>query len=123
MTLPEAIGQIEGVNIPNSRAQRNNNPGNLNFAPYQVEKYGAVLETLPAGRSGKPRFAHFPTMEVGWAALHDLLSGPRYYGLTIEEAINKYAPPSENNTTNYVEFVCSKVGCKPTDTVATVLAV
>lgn len=100
-----------------NRPQRNNNPGNLNFASYMVGEYGAMLES----GTPEPRFAHFPSPEVGFQALYDLLNGPRYSGLTIEAAINKYAPPVENNTTNYVKFVCSAVGCQPTDLVSDVL--
>lgn len=121
MTLIEAIAQVEGFyakgDKPN-RPQRNANPGNINFAPWLAQKYGAVLET----GTPEPRFAHFKTPEDGFAALHDLLSGHAYAGLTIEEAINRYAPSAENNTVGYVAFVCSKVGCKPGDLVKDVMA-
>jgi len=117
MTLIEAIARIEGFYIPNSRPQRNNNPGDLEYGAF-AKLHGAdrIEEGTP-----HPRFAHFPTAEMGFAALHALLTTTGYYTLTIEQAINKYAPPSENNTTNYVQFVCEKVGCKPTDTVQEVL--
>ena len=120
-TLIEAIARIEGFYIAGSRSQRNNNPGDLNFELYMAESYGATLETVPSGHTFTPRFAHFPNAGIGWAALHDLLSGPHYADLTIEAAINKYAPPVENQTQNYVQFVCRAVGCQPTDIVKEVL--
>lgn len=35
--------------------------------------------------------------------------------ITVSEIINRYAPPSENNTQKYVEFVCNRLGCFPFD--------
>ena len=71
--------------------------------------------------TSNPRFAHFPNPGMGFQALTDLLSGPHYFSLTVEQAINKYAPPVENNTTNYVEFVCKAVGCESTDLISSLL--
>lgn len=120
MTLPQAIATMEGFYAkgekPN-RPQRNLNPGNLNMADW-LKPYGASLET----GTPSPRFARFPTADLGFSALHDLLAGPHYANLTIEEAINRYAPPDENNTVDYVAFVCNRVGCSSTDIVHDVLA-
>lgn len=123
MTLPMAIGHIEGFYRTDikTRPQRLNNPGDLEFAPW-MEKYGARLETIPPGYHEQPRFACFPDASDGFAALHALLSGPHYVDLTIEQAINRYAPPCENDTRGYVDFVCSRCGCRPTDRVGDVLA-
>jgi hypothetical protein len=124
MKLIEAIAHIEGFYAPlgadgePNRPQRNNNPGNLDFESWMVEKYRAKLEEC----TPHPRFAHFPSISIGFQALHDLLAGPHYSNLTVEQAINRYAPPSENNTTNYIEFVCHNVGCQPTDLVSQVLS-
>lgn len=103
LTLPQAIARMEGWYLSDetpSRAQRNLNPGNVNFSPFS-EQFGAVLET----DTPNPRFARFKTASDGWACLIALLSGPKYIGLTLADAINRYAPPSENNTTNYVTLV------------------
>ena len=35
MTLIQAIARMEGFGPPANRATRNNNPGNLNFEPWQ----------------------------------------------------------------------------------------
>lgn len=119
MTLLVAIATIEGFYVPGSRPNRNNNPGDIEWGPFALMNGATALET-PKG-SEPARFAFFPNAEVGFAALHALLSGPSYSHLTIEEAINRYAPPSENQTQNYVEFVCHHVGCLPTQTVKEVL--
>lgn len=88
------------------RGIRNNNPGNINF----VGQPGAVLEpktsTVP-----DPRFARFLTMDAGIDALaHQLIL---YFdrGLdTTAEIIHKWAPPSENNTTDYANTVATLLG-------------
>ena len=120
-TLLQAIAQIEGFGAsPTNRPTRNNNPGNINMAGWlAVPPYNAVMEDKPG--VGNPRFAKFPTVEVGWLALRNLLLGPSYCNLTIEKAINRYAPPSENNTNGYVSFVCREVGCQPSDLVKDVM--
>jgi hypothetical protein len=120
MTLCEAIARIEGFYLPGSRPNRLNNPGDIEWGAFARLNGATALET-PKGNE-PARFAYFPTPEVGFAALHALLSGPAYCDLTIEQAINKYAPPSENNTLNYVTEVCGLCGCNPTDLVKDVLA-
>jgi hypothetical protein len=120
-TLLQAIAQIEGFGVSQAnRPTRNNNPGNINMAGWLAEPpYYAVMEDQPG--AGLPRFAKFPTADAGWLALRNLLLGPKYCNLTIEQAINRYAPPSENNTGGYVDFVCKAVGCQPGDIVKDVM--
>lgn len=93
-----------------SRPFRNNNPGDLNYGAF-TKKYGAVLETMPDGSKG--RFAKFPTAAKGFAVLALLLAGPSYVSLSIKDAINKYAPGSENRTDQYIHFVCARVRIDP----------
>ena len=100
-----------------NRPQRNNNPGDINFGSF-AEKFGATLET----GTPHPRFACFPTAEQGWACLNALLSGPAYSGLTIQEAVNKYAPPVENDVNQYVALVTKWTGLDPDVRVADALA-
>ena len=86
------------------RNWRNNNPGNLEFGPYARSK-GAI------GTDG--RFAVFSTLEDGLKAKKDLVFGPRYINLSIQDAINKYAPPVENATAAYVQSVVKATGAAP----------
>lgn len=112
MTFIEAIAREEGFGIDGSRAQRNNNPGNMNFGPF-AQRYGAVLET-----HDKPRFANFPSTDAGFQAMRDLLA-EHYSGMTIGQALNKWAPPSDgNDTSSYTENVTKWMGV-PADTVLT----
>jgi hypothetical protein len=117
LTFIEAIARMEGFEIQNSRAQRNCNPGNLNFEPWlAAEPFSAVLET-PL-RSEPARFCHFPDATTGFAALRALLVRD-YLSETVHGALNRYAPPSDNNDTSaYEAGVCEMTGLQP-DTVLT----
>jgi hypothetical protein len=111
LTLCQAIAREEGFYVPNSRASRNHNPGNLNFAPWE-EAYGALLEDPPLN-GGKARFAKFPSDGIGFHVMGILLSKD-YLGLTLHEALLKWAPPSDgNNTSSYETNVCKWMGVSP----------
>jgi hypothetical protein len=69
------------------RPIRNNNPGNLEYGPF-ARSQGAV------GSDG--RYAVFPTKQTGWNAKINLLKTQTYQRLTLKDAFNRYAPPSEN---------------------------
>lgn len=84
-----------------SRAWRNNNPGNIRMSDFSISK-GAV------GSEGD--FAIFPTYEIGYRAIGDLLAGPAYKNLTIYQSIRKYAPPIENNTSSYQQQIKKYTG-------------
>jgi len=63
------------------------------------------------GSDGK--FAIFPDAATGMQALTSLLSSDTYQGLTIEQAMERYAPPSENDTDAYTAFTAGNVGVDP----------
>ncbi len=84
-----------------SKAWRNNNPGNLICGNFS-ERHGSI------GNAG--RFAIFPNYEQGKFALESLLKTDSYQNLTIGEAINRYAPSVENNTSLYQKFVEKETG-------------
>lgn len=111
LTIPQAIARMEGWyaqgQVPN-RPQRNCNPGDIEFSKFAT-KFGAV--------AGDPRFAIFSSAEDGWAALIALLCEPDYATLTLEEAVNRYAPPIENRTDLYVAAVAHWTGRQPTDVI------
>jgi hypothetical protein len=87
-----------------SRAARNNNPGNLEYGDF-AKAHGAI------GTDG--RFAIFPDRATGDAAMRALLETGTYQDLTVAGAINRYSPPSENDTGAYVNAVASAVGVDP----------
>ncbi len=84
-----------------SRSWVNNNPGNIEFGSFS-KKMGAI------GTDG--RFAIFPSVEAGFNAQATLLKSGTYKDLTLAQAIAKYAPPHENDTQAYVDYVSQKTG-------------
>jgi hypothetical protein len=90
-----------------SLGYRNNNPGNLkrdtNSTPYKGE-------IVPPQT---PPFRQFENMLFGYRAMFHLLI-IRYiidWKLnTIEKIIYKYAPPIENDTEAYINYVANRVG-------------
>ena len=84
-----------------SRSWRNNNPGNMRYTDFSRDK-GAI------GTAGK--FAVFPSVETGRAALSSLLRGLKYLTLSITKAISRYARPSENNTDNCERLIAKLTG-------------
>ncbi|AMG53772.1 hypothetical protein [Citrobacter amalonaticus] len=87
------------------RGERNNNPGNLNFAG----QAGAALER-PGGR-----FARFETAFDGLRALSRQLTLYAGRGInSIEKIISTWAPASDNNNTAaYIQAVSERLGVDP----------
>ena len=71
-----------------------NNPGNLRFAN----------QTESTGKDDRG-FAIFPSSEEGWDALYRQIELDKGRDLTLDQFVNKYAPPSENDTTAYRNFL------------------
>lgn len=84
-----------------TRAQRNNNPINIEFA-HQPD---SCLE-----EGDHARFACFSSPEAGWRAAHAQIKKDAGRGLTLKQFILKFAPPIENDTTDYLEFVKKELG-------------
>jgi hypothetical protein len=95
-----------------TKAERNNNPGNLIFNEY-TRGLGAVGQDN-AG------FAIFPTLEAGTNALQENLRNYRRKGVTqnVESIIEKWSPGkgqgnTQQGTDNYANFVAQQLGVKP----------
>lgn len=96
-TLAQGIATFEGFFKPGTLAQRNNNPGNLRAG---------------VGQTGTDAngYAIFPDVQTGWDALYNQIALDAGRGATLQSFIYKYAPPSENNTQNYLGFLVSQLG-------------
>jgi len=89
------------------RGVRNNNPGNIDYLPGNKWVGQLGIET---GVS-KPRFAKFDTPENGIRAIAKLLMGYHKRGFnTVGKMINRWAPPTENDTGSYAKSVAFKMG-------------
>lgn len=104
-TMASAISMFEG-NAPDSRATRNNNPGNLKFAEQ------------PGAEKDKDGFAVFRTSQDGMNALKaqirvavDGKSNVFNPEMTLHEFFQKYAPAKDkNHPLAYAQFVAQRMG-------------
>ena len=92
------------------RGYRNNNPCNIRKSP---QKFVGEVDGIDKS------FKTFSTMAYGFRAGFVILrTYIRKYKLdTIEKIINRWAPPSENDTDNYINFVSIKANIDPYDTI------
>ena len=103
LSFMQSVARQEGFLIKGSRPERNNNPGDIEWGKF-TQAHGAT--------GGDPRFAIFPTPEAGYAAMRALLRSA-YIGLTVQAALNKWAPPVENDVSSYLIHVCQWSGLRP----------
>lgn len=96
-----------------ARGLRSNNPGNIDRST--TTKWQGMADD----QSSDPRFVVFKAPEWGIRALmRTLLTYQNQHGLyTTRAIINRWAPPSENNTGAYVNAVASACGVNPDDTI------
>lgn len=86
-----------------SRGLRNKNPGNI-----RISKTKYLGEVTP---STDKAFKQFSTMAWGYRAMFVLLHTYRKNGYrTLWQMINRYAPPIENHTDNYIMNVSRWAG-------------
>jgi len=89
-----------------SRAERNNNPGNLEYRG----QTGAVPE------EGSGRFAKFGSASEGVSALVKQLQRYASRGIdSLDKIVAKYAPPNENDTKAYIDALSQKLGVAPSE--------
>lgn len=95
------------------RGLRNNNLGNLRIS--SVKWQGKI----PASQNTDKSFEQFENMVFGIRAMAtDIANDITIKKLdTLTKLINSYAPPSENDTTNYIKQVSKQTGIKPNETI------
>lgn len=104
------IAGTGGAIYMQTRGLRNNNPGNIRHGSSQ-------WQGMSSDQSGDNAFVQFDAPEYGIRALTKLLRNyqERDGLLTVRSIINKYAPPSENDTGAYVAHVARAAGVNPDD--------
>jgi hypothetical protein len=104
------VGNTSASNIQIPKESRlsyvNNNPANLRFAG----QTGAS--------KGEGGFARFETPEAGIQALQNQIKLDASRGLTLSQFINKFAPPSENDTQTYIKQVQQMTGARPSQKIS-----
>jgi hypothetical protein len=89
------------INTTASLGIRNNNPGNLRYD-------GTNWKGSIGSASG---FVKFSSVEYGIRAMAKVIANNINGGNdTIEKYITRYAPPSENDTTSYINYVAKNSG-------------
>lgn len=109
--LAQLIAHEEGFYVEGSVPQRFNNPGDLRHSPHS---------THPNDPNG---IGVIDTVEHGWEDLERQLQIYAARGLTLEQCIAIYAPPSENNSAQYLNFVCTGLGLPPDTLVSVALQI
>jgi hypothetical protein len=94
--LARLISHEEGYDIPGSLPNRDNNPGDLRHSPHSFHLPG---EPNAIGKIDTP--AH------GWEDLERQLNLFAQRGLTLREAIYIFAPPFQNDSERYLEYICN----------------
>ena len=99
--IASAIATAEGwfSPDPNARPRRNHNPGNLTASPLERTKDG--------------RFVRFKHDQEGTAALYNQVARHILRGWTLRQFITAWAPPSENDTENYIRETVRRTGLDP----------
>jgi hypothetical protein len=95
--LAQLIAKREGFYIPGSLPRRRHNPGDLTHAPGEHHPTDAP-----------DSIGSFGNVKKGWARLTGQLVDFAARGLTLQQAINEYAPASVpgNDPVAYVQFLC-----------------
>jgi hypothetical protein len=71
---------------------------------------------------GDRYWAGWPTRDDAYAGLLRDLAAKARRGLTIEQAMKKYAPPKENNTEAYIQYLVDQTGWPRTTPLRSILA-
>ena len=90
------------------RGIRNKNPGNI--------KLGTEWDGL-ASEQSDPTFCIFDEAVMGIRALMKILLTYRFTHkkTDVDSIISRWAPPSENDTNAYIDFVCKEINVNPMD--------
>lgn len=92
------------------RGLRNNNAGNIRISK---TKYKGEIQP-----STDSEFKQFESLAWGYRAIFVLLQSYHKRGFkTIRQMINRYAPPTENQTTSYVSYVSNAAVLNPDEEV------
>lgn len=113
-TIANAVDNVSASLSGQARGVRNNNPGNIvrNNIQWQGSLNQAQVEAL--GWQWDPTFVQFDTPLNGLRALARIILVYNQRGEnTVDEIISTFAPPQENDTAAYENFVAAEIGQNP----------
>lgn len=97
--LARLIAKEEGFGITGDVPTRDNNPGDLRHSPHSSHQ-----------GEGPNDIGIIPSAAEGWADLERQLQLYAERGLTLEQAVYEFAPPTENDSAQYLAFVVAGGG-------------
>lgn len=110
--LAELIGKQEGFGIPGAIPTTHRNPGDLRHAPHASHD-----------GEGSNDIGIEPSPEAGWADLERQLQLYAHRGMSLRAAVYAFAPPEENDSERYLDFVCQGLGVTADTSVAEALKI
>jgi hypothetical protein len=103
--LAVLISREEGFGIAGALPTTRCNPGDLRHSPHSQH---------PGGPTHADDIGTIDTDADGWADLERQLQIYAAEGLTLRAMVDLYAPPADNNdTAQYLAFVCEGLGLDP----------
>ena len=95
-----------------TRGIRHNNPLNISKVPGTHWRAEVLPQRGSGEGAGDRLFVQFESLEYGIRAAFCILETYRrkYKAVCIEDIINRWAPPSENDTEKYIKNVCLWTG-------------
>jgi hypothetical protein len=108
--LARVMAQMEGFYVAGSVPNRDHNPLDLRHSPNSSHT-----------GEGSNDIGIIDNDADGWADAERQLQLYARRGLTLQQMIETLAPPTENNTQQYIDFVCGQMGLPETATVAEAL--
>jgi len=102
LKLALVMSKEEGFGLAGKIPTIRNNPGDLRHSPHSSH------EGIDPNAIGK-----IDTLQHGWDDFDRQIKLDAGRGLTLRGFIMKFAPPSENNSEGYLNYVCKGMGCTP----------
>lgn len=97
--LAQLIGKEEGFGIPGAIPTVRDNPGDLRHSPHSSHD-----------GEGSNDIGIIDSAPDGWADLERQLQIYAAHSMTLRAAIYAFAPPSENDSERYLNFICTGLG-------------
>ena len=113
--LAYLISRQEGFGITGAAPTVRHNPGDLRHSPHSQH---------PGGPAHANDIGTIDTDAHGWSDLERQLQIYAEEGMTLSQMVALYAPPTDhNNTSAYLNFVCTGMGMGPGTTVSEALKI
>lgn len=113
--LAQLMAKQEGFGIKGAIPTTRNNPTDLRHSPHSQH---------PGGPAHANDIGTIDTIEHGWDDAERQLRIYAQEGLTLQQMVYRFAPPSDhNNSAAYLNFVCMGLGMSPDTPVADALKI